>query len=197
MSKDDYGRTVISKLHTHHLIKDPEDVRQYDRDDDVPYQIKHCLSAWMFRSSQGIPLEPNDHQTDQSEDPNPIKCDPRDPGLRESDSQNMSKERVDREEHDQQVGDYPIKYIFFNHDATHIDNVDGLKKVKLDIKDSVEALPQSPVEAESGDAIAEQNRVQELASLGYSPGQQHARETENGVEQACQHGHRFFDGTNR
>lgn len=185
MSKDDYGRTVISKLHTHHLIKDPEDVRQYDRDDDVPYQIKHCLSAWMFRCSQGIPLEPNDHQTDQSEDPNPIKCDPRDPGLRESDSQNMSKERVDREEHDQQVGDYPIKCIFFNHDATHIDNVDGLKKVKLDVKDSVEALPQSPVEAESGDAIAEQNRIQELASLGYSPGQQHARETENGVEQAC------------
>ena len=127
----------------------------------------------------------------------PSKSHSRDPGLRESDSQNTSKERVDREEHDQQVGGYPIKYIFFNHDATHIDNVDGLERVKLDVKDSVEALPQSPVEAKSRDAIAEQNRVQKLASLGYSPGQQHARETKNSVQQACQHGHRFFDGTNR
>lgn len=151
----------------------------------------------MSRRSQVFPFKPNDHQPDQSEDPNPIKCDPRDLGLPESDSQNMSKERVDREEHDQQVGGYHIKWVFFFGDATHVNNVDGLKEVKLDVKDSVEALPQIPMEAATGDAIAEHSRVQKLASLGYSPGQQHARETKGSDEQACQHGQRFFDGTKR
>jgi len=59
----------------------------------------------------------------------------------------VSKERVDREEHDQQVGAYLVKKVFFFGDATHVNNVDGLEEVKLDVKDSVEALPQIPVEA--------------------------------------------------
>lgn len=41
---------------------------------------------------------------------------------------------------------------------THVNNVDGLEEVKLDIKDSVEALPQIPMEAATGYAMP--NRVE-------------------------------------
>lgn len=109
----------------------------------------------------------------------------------------MSKEWVNREEHDQQVGGYLVTEVFFFGDATHVNNVDGLEEVKLDIKDSVEALPQIPMEAATGYAIAEHSRVQKLASFGYSRGQQHTRETKSSDEQACKHWRRFFYRTHR